>query len=393
VGGDGSPALPHYAIRAILDPPQHTLSVSAVVTFPPAPAGSVEEMILGRSYRVSRMLASNGVVVAEATDRPFRGLQAIRVRRAVDGPTAVTLEYEGALTSFVTPPMNVISPELVELSVDSFWLPYSARLGALFTIEGSVDGLPPGATVVSSLSFRRTPTGIRIPRSTPTGDVALVAAPGLVSVREGRFVFYGRDVESDLAKAYRRHGAGALTMLESVLGRLPTEQASVVIVRRASRSGYARPGYVIVTERPDTVPEHGTAKFIAHELAHAWFSRAAFDTEDYWLVETPAEYLGLRYVETALGRAARDSMLEAIRRAAATAGPILGSGRQSSAAIYSKGPALLFDLEERIGRGAMDAVLSELARSKVHTTTVFFEILSRVAGETVAKDLEQRMRL
>jgi hypothetical protein len=211
-------------------------------------------------------------------------------------------------------------------------------------------------------------------------------------VTDGRLDFVAIDVENDLARYYRRHGSGAVEFLEGMLGASPTNAATIVVVRRTSISGYARPGYLVVTEKPGATPKPGDAKFVAHELAHSWFSRADFLGEDYWLVEGTAEYVSLRYVEQTLGATALAVLLLPKRADAETAGPVVAGTRAGSAALYAKAPLLLFDLERSIGRPKVDMVLRELASREWHTTAVFLEILRMVAGDGPANDFDAALR-
>ena len=67
-----------------------------------------------------------------------------------------------------------------------------------------------------------------------------------------------------------------------------------------------------------------------------------------------SEYVSLRYVEASFGRDERDAMLAKKRDAAAKAHAILGHGAQSDDELFAKGPLLLFELEDRIGRAKLD---------------------------------------
>ncbi len=384
-------APPHYAIDAQLRPDSGTLSARVTVTLPGV-AGNARRFLLGSTYAVNELTATNADVTIAPTDKPFPNLQAIVVTPRTSDEVTLRVSYGGKLSAFVSPPMNVISGDLVELSIDSFCIPYQAELGALMTVEARIDGIAAGAQVVTNQRFERTSSGLRIARTDPTGDLVLVASPALKELREGRFTFYAADMAAGSAIIYREHGRGALEFLESILGTLPVDQASIIVVKRESGSGYARPGYIIVTERPSSQPVEGIAKFIAHELSHTWFSRADLLGEDYWLVETPAEYIGLRYVQKVLGDPAMERLLIPKRAQAATAGPILGTGRASSAPLYAKGPLLLFDLEKQIGREKVDQVLGSLARAKVQTTAGFLASLRQVAGDSLTRAFESRLR-
>ena len=115
-------------------------------------------------------------------------------------------------------------------------------------------------------------------------------------------------------------------------------------------------------------------------------------TDDFWLVESAAEYSAVRYVEHAFGVEEARLFIESKRIPAADAGPVMGHGRPSRVQLYQKGPLLLVDLERRIGRPAMDRLMAQMVREPVHTTAVFLRLLTRIGGAEAARAFEQALR-
>jgi hypothetical protein len=114
-------------------------------------------------------------------------------------------------------------------------------------------------------------------------------------------------------------------------------------------------------------------------------------TDDFWLVESAAEYCAVRYIEHAFGAAEAERFLAEKRAASANAGPVMGHGRPNRVQLYQKGPLLLVDLEHRIGRPAMDRLMAEMSREPVHTTAVFMRLLTNIAGEAPAREFERAL--
>src|SRR5262249_47605489 len=161
---------------------------------------------------------------------------------------------------------------------------------------------------------------------------------------------------------------------------LPIQRAVVSISDRPSGAGYSRPGYVVISRgsgRNLANDVWANTGYVAHELSHAWWSNADFTGEDYWLVESNAENFAPRFIEATHGRAERDRMLAAKQARSARGGPILGHGHPSGDAVYAKGPILLFALEDRIGRAALERILRSLARRPSITTADFLAELRR----------------
>lgn len=193
---------------------------------------------------------------------------------------------------------------------------------------------------------------------------------------------------------FQTYGPKALAYLENWLGSLPEGRAIVTIVQRPNRSGYSRPGYVVVADTGDAQLDGAWAKagYIAHELSHAWWSNADFTGEDYWLVESTADYVALRFVQQQFGADVAAPLIAQKAMRAARSGPILGHGRANGDAVYGRGPVLLFSLEKTVGRAALDEVLRALAQRDHITTRDFLDALTKVSGDAAAKAFEARLR-
>lgn len=372
-----------YALGATVGPDRGLVAVDAIVALPSASAGTTTEFVIGRSYEIESADAGPGAsVLVEDSEKPWPGLQRVLVKfdEAASAPT-LRMRYSGPLNPSGNPPLNMITPELVEMNLDSMWIPIRSDLGGRFTVDARIAGLPADAVVVSQGEVTASDGEVRIRRSIADLDFAFAAVPNLQRTALADFELYARDPQSERSQLYLKHGPSAVSFLERWLGPMPGKPARLVIVPRPRVSGYARKGYIVVTEGAKS-SEAGIAKFTAHEFAHLWFSNANATTEHRWLDESIAEYASLRYVEQALGRAAVEEMLAEKREAAAGAKAVQGLSR-GDAELYGKGALLLVDLEQRLGRAKMDQLLAEVARRKIGTTPEFLALLQKAAGEGI----------
>lgn len=381
----------HVSLTAHVDPAQGTLIAAADIRFPAVGAGDEINLILAPDMEVERADAGPHAEVAlSSTHKPWPLLQ-IRVRfKQADRHPRLRISYRGRPNGGGRPPINMITPGLTELSLDGMWVPIRQDFSGRFTLDARVTGLPRGAVVTGQGDVRREGRAYRLVRRIPGFDATLIAAPGLRRSTERAFEFLARDPNSPQALLYREHGPRSIAWLERWLGPIPGAPIRLVMVERERGSGYARPGYVVVTDSRGGEPE-GLAKFVAHEFAHAWFSNANPTGAHRWLDESLAEYAGLRYVEEAFGRAARDAMLEARRPRAAAAGPVVGANR-GDRELYDKGALLMFALEERIGRPAIERLIARTAREHVAETPVFLAMLSDIAGAEAAAWFDEQLR-
>lgn len=383
-----------YRVRASLGPATDALSAEVDIRLFRDRAGSEYRFLLGRSFTVSHIEAEGATVRVEPTDQPFPGvLQAFVVTPdpAASGDIRIRTIYSGTLTQAQQPPINSVSQDLIELSVDSFWLPIPQDLNAGVVAEAEFTGVPRDAAVASTGEVTREGDVVRISLTRPN-DLTLTASPLLKEVREAPLTFYAVNPDSEAVRAFRRHGPTGIAYLEGLLGPRPGGDIAVVVAPRESKAGYNRPGYIVVGDRPADTAEYALGGSLIHELAHTWWSKANFLTEDYWLVEGPAEYLTWRYGQATFGDELARRHLARNRATAENSGSVIGRGRPSSRAYYYRSMVLLVGLEERIGRERMDALLRRYVGQETHTTATFLTALSEIAGPEVSADFEARLR-
>jgi hypothetical protein len=383
----------HYDVKATVAPAAGTIRVDVAIAAPAGSLGPEPKLVIGRSYTIRSADAGPAVKVeVTPTDQPFPGLQLIALHCAggCAGPLKLKLAYDGPPNPSGDPPINLITPDLVELAMDSAWLPAEASFAGGFSIDAEITGLPRGAVVTAPAEISRHGDAVHIRRRAESFDLAFAAAP-FDKTAVGDLEVYARDLKGPKTAVYRRQAPPALKFLQDWFGPVPGAPLRIVVVDRPRKSGYARPGYIVVTEGGEA-PDANVGKFIAHEFSHAWWMRAAFTGEDHWLNESTAEYVSLRYVEQAFGKAALDEMLAKKRELAAKAGPLIGHGRVGEDELYAKGPLLLFDLEQRIGREKLDALLKAQAVTPTNTTRAFLDTLAASAGADEAARFEGALR-
>lgn len=386
---------PHYAIELRLDPNAHALSANVELQLPPRESNRPDAFLLGATYAVSDASAEPGATVSVQPPAGLGAPQTILVVR--DGkhqgrPISVRLRYAGRLQE--TGGINAIAADRIELSADALWYPLSTNFNSRITFDARISGMPQDFVVASPDILSSEGDVRRIRRERPSQDIAFYASAPLQRLDLGRLQLYARAPDKPQVQNYRSHAPRALAFLESMLGPCPRQQLVVAVADRKSGVGYSRPGYVVVANAEGVDPKNPWAAggYIAHELSHAWWSNADFTGDDYWLVESTAEYSALRFVEEVWGRAERDRLLEAKRDRSARGGPILGHGRPSDDAVYARGPLLLFELEERIGRSALAGILRELAQKEHVATADFIKLLGERAGAEMAANFQAQLQ-
>lgn len=383
-------APPHYDVAAKFDP-QGALDADVTITL--SDGETEKAFLLSDRFLLEPMDLPRGVTMAvEPSASPMPALNKYMFRFASSGsdPVRLRFRYAGPILTEHDSGNRPLRTEGYELFIDHMWFPVGADIQTRFTVDAKIDGLAPDLVVVAQGDVTRTPTGALIHRDFLDIDLPIVAMRGLRRVEAHGVEFYSRDLSTPLSSWYVKHAEGAARYFEAMFGPLPRKVRMAQVWRERSM-GYARTAYTVVSEggrnTPD-VPEVNPARYVAHEIAHAWWMLASPLTDDFWLVESAAEYMSMRYVEHAFGPEELGKNIAAKRETARDAGPVMGHGRPSRTQLYAKGPLLLLDLERRIGRAAMDEIMIAMAKESVHTTPIFLAHLTAIAGADAAREFE-----
>lgn len=384
---------PHYDLHARFDP-QGRLDAEVTITLPEDVRD--KSFLLSRRFTLQNLELPPGVILAaaEPSDTPVDGLYRYRFQAlpGYQGPMRLGFRYTGPINYPDDNGVTAFRPQGYELFIDHMWFPVGADIQTRFTLNAEFEGLAPDLVPVGQGEVTRTPTGVRVRRDFLDIDVPLVAMRGLQRAQAEGVEFFAPDLTTPRATYYVRHSEQAARFFGQWFGPL-RHTVRMALVRRNRTMAYARTAYTVYPERSagEAVPEIGVAKTSAHEVSHAWWMLASPVTDDFWLVESAAEYCAVRYIEATFGAQEAERFLAEKRRVSADAGPVMGHGRPNRVQLYQKGPLLLFDLERRIGRPAMDRLMVEMSRETDHTTAVFLRLLTNIAGADVATEFERAL--
>jgi aminopeptidase N len=397
------PTPSHYYLKGTIQPKTGVMTARLTITLQPQDVVDDTAFLLGARFNIRRADAGPGVkVTSEPLDLPPLG-KLTRLKLAFakrpTRPVILHIDYAGPLRAADDPDGNAYSAKLMELRLEETWLPVRSDLSLAFTADVDLKGVTADRVAVAQGQVSHRGDRLRIHRDFADSDLPIVAAPGLKKFVGPDIEIYALDLDSPLIRVFEKHGVQALAFDQKLFGPLPVDgPVRIVASPRTKGSAYARKGFISSSDGADEIKAHPDfdpatpAATIAHEFSHAWWWAADPFSENYWLAESMAEYSSMRYIEHAFGPAKLETFLVKKRKAAKDSGPILAGKRATRAALYQRGPLLLFDLQEKIGRAKMDELLGVLGRDPPHVTGDFLQALSAVAGEDVAKDFEAKLR-
>jgi hypothetical protein len=336
----------------------------------------------------------------EPFDQPFTGVNKITFTfdRAPTRPVTLRFSYAGPVNGDDGKP-RIDPAEGAEIGFEDVWAPVRPNFSLMFTADADISGIAPDAVVVAQGRVSRRGDHVLIHRAFTDLDMPFAALHGLQRTAETGAEVYARNPNGLLESAWRKYAGRVVTYYVGLFGPLPPESLPerLVVLPRVG-AAYARRAYISMPDGADEVkkigdlPDWQLVATVSHEFAHAWWCHGDPLSEDHWLNESMAEYSSLRFTETIAGPDALKQRLDRKVEPARTAGPILGKGRPSKAALYQKGPLLLFDLDHRIGRAKMDELLGMVGRQEVATSGQFLADLAKVGGPDAAMAFEAELR-
>ncbi|MCK8059712.1 MULTISPECIES: M1 family aminopeptidase [unclassified Fusibacter] len=181
-----------------------------------------------------------------------------------------------------------------------------------------------------------------------------------------------------------------LDFFKSKFGSIDSQHESIVVVPRGngtSGGGYNRPGLVILPDidaisednHPKYAPDIYAFKYLSHEIAHKWWSKASTISWQDWLNESFAEYSCLLAVEAFIGKERFDQLIDLYVDITKDLPAIWGIDRNHEQAfdvLYTKGALKLHNLRLKIGVEAFYRFLSQLHEQKIADTDDLLKQLS-----------------
>ena len=389
------PAAAHYDIDARFDATSGYLRASVDVTLPQSQLQPEMSFLLNERYEVNTAAFGRGVQVTVApADRPIAGLQTVTVRfdQPPAAPRRLHFEYEGLAGPIDDP---AVSAQRIELRLERFWLPMRSDLRLPFSVDADIRGLPENIEVTTQGKYHRKGSRLTVHRALSDLDLPIAGTPGMTRTSGEDIEFYTNDPADPLVSVMREHAIGAAAFFRKLYGPPQEGPLRVVVVPRAEGGAYARRNFLVLPnyrkpgEAPPAFEPANPARTVAHEIEHAWMPTPMVGGENYWVSESVAEYMAVRYIASAFGEGERDAMLERKRKAAAAAGSLLTERRPDNAALYQKGPLLLIALAGRIGSDQLDSILTRRDRPRTHRA--FLDLLTAQAGADVAREFEAQL--
>ncbi len=287
-------------------------------------------------------------------------------------------------------PVNRITEEWIELNIDSFWLPQINDFPRFhYTMNLKIDPTYTVMTGDNILKAEREGQWV-ISDILPRLDISFSAAKKF-HLAEGAYVMVSAlhaDTKIDSIKIVADR---AMAFLNAYIAQ-PKDfrEKRIVIVSPRKDVGYSRKNYIVLSDVRNRNAV-SLAGFLCHEFAHYWFSEANSGTKHHWLSESFAEYLSMIFVREEYGTAAFDDFIrEKQNRIKDDIKPLAAyEGRPSYLAMYVKGPLILHQFEQYIGKENFELLINRFVDQTITTNEELFQLIESLFGKEAVVELER----
>jgi len=379
---------PVYDGTVLIDPSSQRVRARWQIDFVRTPAmQDSATLLLNPGFRISVLTGRDISGFTELSDDDAKKIT-VHFAHPIpkkSAPSRIRISYEG-VPVFGSDSINRISPRWVELGLDSYWHPVFSDYGHLITGRMRIE-LPTGWRVAASGSLAQSGDAITLTNTVPLIDIAFSASPDLAFTERGNARVYYAGAPPEIVPMILDITTACTNWLDTHYGASDKLPPTRMVFAPRGGPGYARKNYIVITSAADTL-RLGNERFVCHELAHYWSSGAIASGPENWLNEAFAEYVAGRYIRDAHGDSTYAAVvLKRWQGNSSNAGPIwtsTGTRRPTARAAYNKAPALLDQLESRVGRGTMDKILAHYMTGGIHTTTALLDMIASVAGADAA---------
>lgn len=385
------PDKPFYEISIDLSPAKHALNLEGEMDIPAVLAVNSSLVLLHSPGATSVQIQSEDAdsVTISANGRMAQYL--IHIPEDTDKEDSITVNLSFDIEVPVNHPQNRITPDWIELNIDSFWLPLVSSIPNI-DYKVTVD-LGGDYSLISGDRYEKKGEGIYSIRNyIPRRDIPFSAGKNIRSFEGELSESYSILEEVNLQNIVEKADS-ILYFLKGYTGEDEDfkEPRRIVITPR-EESGYSRKNYIALSDIR-SMEDSNLSGYLAHEFAHYWFSNANFQSRHHWLSESFAEYLSMIYMTSVYGDDWLNKVLiEKQERAKEDTTKIADFERRPSmAALYHRGPLVLHAFHSKVGDEAFKQMIRAFIEADVRTNDDLLDVVRDELGADAADTIKNLM--
>jgi hypothetical protein len=331
-----------YTIDASINPRTQSLTATAKIDFTPLDNISDATFELNNAFTVSKAVDRAGQTLTTSRNaQDFTVKVAFANGLSKGQPAEIALTYSGKLTGDEDSPVNGIKfaalhPDYGYLLYPARWFPVSGYTVNRFAADLHVTTpseyrvLGSGDSKTDNAANGQTLYSLHYEKASFPGSIALVKGnPVRVSSQGINTGVYFRNAEAASAQAYGDETGKIMTFLTSEYGLAPQANLTMVETEAGAVNGYSAPGIIFLA--PSSITKKVNVRILSNQLSRQWWGGlvSPVNRNHLWLVNGPARFSELLYMEHNGGPGAIDSDLKSTYVEALTVKdpPVLQAGR------------------------------------------------------------------
>lgn len=311
-----------YTIAAEINPRTQSITATAKISFTPLEAINDASFELNNAFSVSKIVDSRGQSLPSSRNEPDFTVKVLFQGGLPKGQASeITFTYNGKLTGEEESPISGIKfaalhPNYGYLLYPARWFPVIGYTSARFAADLRIT-TPSEFRVIGSGDSKVEVAGDRkiysfhYEKASFPGSIALVKdAPVRVSSQGIATEVFFRDAEAASAQAYGDETGKIMTFLTSEYGLAPQANLTMVETEAGAVNGYSAPGIIFLA--PSSITKKVNVRVLSNQLSRQWWGilTSAANRNQLWLMNGPARYSELIYLEHTGGSGAMDTDLK-----------------------------------------------------------------------------------
>ena len=409
---------PYYDVHLQILPDSHYLKVHIILKFQACNELKQTNLLLHKQFQINSLLGRKvkkyKFLKDNASPIPYIPEAGI-LELVFDSPLYagesiwIEMDYEGCITDWPSYSCNVISPDWVELGLYLPWYPmfrdFSTRMNYHLQVQcppqyhlaGYGEFIPSGNEWLNHWNY-------------PSQDMVVIASPHLKKKRfqngDSVLNLFTSTFKSETTQYLGENSIFAMSCFENWFGPAPIKQFNLIQSSRQKGGGYGRTGLVVlggmVEEDYHNRPEV-YLRYLAHEFAHAWWHLAPADSWEDWLNEGLAEISAQLVIGERYGTETYHRQIESKRAKSTGIGPIWQFDRLDQSTpekqeriehlLYDRGPVILHDLCNKVGRTLFFQFCRNLSNEKSLTTDNMLALVESNFGMDVRNWLQEQLNM
>ena len=394
-----------YVIEADVNPRTQSIVATAQITFAPLDNTNDVTFELNNALNVTKVVDNQGKPLSGARNPQDFSVKVTFPSTLTKGQACqIAVTYDGKLTGDEDSPVSGIKfaalhPDFGYLLYPARWFPVSGYTVNRFAADLRIT-TPSDYVVIGSGDAKkdkadnnRTLYSFHYEKASFPGSIAIEKESGVHVSSEGisSQVFFRGD-QAKQSQAYGEETGKIMSFFTTEYGLAPQANLTLFETEAGAVNGYSAPGIIFLA--PGSINQSVNRRVLANQLSRQWWGMLVSPTNrnHLWLVNGPARFSELLYLEHTAGQGAMDADLKSTYVEALTVKdpPVLQAARLEDyspeywALTAAKGAAVLNMLRSVLGDAnftkGLHAFMDKYSWQSANTEN-FRKVMEQISGQ------------